>query len=635
MKYPIFFISVIIAHFPIALFGQDTILTKPIVMDTLLQNTDTSDTVVRENLPDTLINSNPLIDSLAVDKISATMQNDSVFVNPVPFIFKPDTIKKEKPDPETYLNYIDQYFKKYPPKNSFDSSFLASFNYLNTFIKTDSLRFTIKQTDKIIRTNRLKKELLNMIPYRDTLDSLNRVRQDFLADYWEHKRLKAMADTSDMASTDTMFIKVLEQVMYQDTINFDSILALYQPYHDTILNAINKSIAIFSNSWFMHWVQQMRRDTINFYLVDLEGDSMLMRLYNGSPEMVRYNITDYWGNNVQAVIRNINKNSFRILIDNTPIVEYETDEKARQAIGSLKRLQCNKINLTLLKRPYNPPVQHWILGGNANLDMSQVALHQWSTGGQSTISLLSGLNLFANYKGDKFKWENTATFRYGVIRQGDYTDTVEFRPNEDKIELNSTYGRTIFGNFSTSVMGNFKSQFAKAYEWSGNEKTDKQLSQFMSPGYVTFALGLDYKLKKQNLKLFLSPLSSKSTFVLLNNATIRTTMGLDSTKNVRHEMGASFKGSYKFKFLGNIELDNKLTLFSNYMRKPQNVDVDWEFTFIFPVNDYIRATISSNIIYDDDVNVTRKNILDSEGNPTEGPGIQIREMLTIGFAVKF
>ncbi|MBI9069778.1 MAG: DUF3078 domain-containing protein [Salinivirgaceae bacterium] len=547
-----------------------------------------------------------------------------------------------------YFNYIETYFEKFPPKNSIDSQFYQSYNYLLPFEQNDSLKLTLYEIDNLIKNNSLLNQTKKLIPFRDTVEKLNQLRQEFLADYWQRKRLEQIADTSSISSSDSIFLEVLETVAYMDTINFDSILHSYEPYNDTILKSLNFVIDKFQNSRYISWVKQIRRDTSNFYIVDLEGDSLLLKLYNNSPEMVPINLTDYWGNNVQAVVRDINSNSFRVLVDYTPEITNNADEKAKQAISGLNKRNKIKREFTLKRRPYNPPKQRWILGGNSNVDMSQIALHQWAKGGESSISLLSGLELYAKYKGDKYFWDNIASFSYGFIRQGEYKDTsIQLRTNEDKINLNSKYGRKVFGNYSVTIMGDFKSQFSKAYEWEGNIKLDKQISEFMSPGYLTFAFGLDYKPNK-NTTLFLSPLTSKSTYVLIDSLSIKEKFGVDIDKKVRHEMGAIFKASYKMKIWDEIIMQNKLELFSSYLENPENVDLDWEFKLILPVNDFIRASISTNILYDDNIFVTKeRKSIDEEGNTVfdeqgnvlmenyNSKGMQVREMITVGFSILF
>ncbi len=78
----------------------------------------------------------------------------------------------------------------------------------------------------------------------------------------------------------------------------------------------------------------------------------------------------------------------------------------------------------------------------------------------------------------------------------------------------------------------------------------------------------------------------------------------------------------------------KLDLFSNYLHNPQNVDVSWETIIGFKVNKYISATITTQLVYDDDVKIA----VDKNGdgiNESFGPRTQFKEVLGIGFSYNF
>lgn len=187
--------------------------------------------------------------------------------------------------------------------------------------------------------------------------------------------------------------------------------------------------------------------------------------------------------------------------------------------------------------------------------------------------------------------------------------------------------------------GDFKSQFSAQHEWDGNEREEK-LSDFMSPAYTTLSLGLDYT-KITNLELFVSPTSSRTTFVLDSASSIKQRYSVDTTSNFRAEFGFRLNAKYKFKIWSDIELQNTLELYSNYFYKPKNIDVNWELNIIFPVNDYLRASLSSHLIYDDDQLVPKYNWETPEGADgpewvkREGKGLQFKEMIKLGLIFKF
>ena len=77
----------------------------------------------------------------------------------------------------------------------------------------------------------------------------------------------------------------------------------------------------------------------------------------------------------------------------------------------------------------------------------------------------------------------------------------------------------------------------------------------------------------------------------------------------------------------NINLQTKLELFSNY-EEATHIDVNWEVLVAMKVNKYISATISTQLIYDHDI-----DILDSDGKV--GPRTQFKEVIGVGVSYKF
>jgi hypothetical protein len=88
-----------------------------------------------------------------------------------------------------------------------------------------------------------------------------------------------------------------------------------------------------------------------------------------------------------------------------------------------------------------------------------------------------------------------------------------------------------------------------------------------------------------------------------------------------------------FEILKNVDLNSKLSLFSNYLNNPQNVDIDWEVLISFKVNNFIVANIKTQMIYDDDISIpvdtNNDGIIDSKG-----PRLQFKEMVGIGITYK-
>jgi hypothetical protein len=83
-------------------------------------------------------------------------------------------------------------------------------------------------------------------------------------------------------------------------------------------------------------------------------------------------------------------------------------------------------------------------------------------------------------------------------------------------------------------------------------------------------------------------------FTKLNSA-----FGVDIGKTTRFEFGANLSGYYKLNLVENVSMENILTLYSNYLDKPQNIDVDYQMNMVMKVNKNMSANISLQALYDD------------------------------------
>jgi hypothetical protein len=75
--------------------------------------------------------------------------------------------------------------------------------------------------------------------------------------------------------------------------------------------------------------------------------------------------------------------------------------------------------------------------------------------------------------------------------------------------------------------------------------------------------------------------------------------GVDEGKTLRYELGFFASGYYKFKLFENVSAENILTLYSNYLEDPQNVDLDYQLNIVMTINKFLTTNFSFQTIYDD------------------------------------
>jgi hypothetical protein len=267
-------------------------------------------------------------------------------------------------------------------------------------------------------------------------------------------------------------------------------------------------------------------------------------------------------------------------------------------------------------------VKYWKRSGVFSTNFSQVSLSNWSAGGQSSMSGELLMNYLANYKKDSLSWDNYIDLQFGFLKDEDS----DFKKSSDRIELNSKVGYATGKNWNYAGSVNFKSQFAPGYNYP-RTPNDSRISEFLAPAYINVALGMDYK--KEYMTLFISPLSGKFTIVNNDSLSAAGEFGVDPGKKLRSELGASLRFGFKKEVVKNVTFQTKLDLFSNYLEKFGNVDVDWNMMLNLKVNEWLSANLLTHLIYDDDV-----KILDKETGK-KAPMVQFMETFGVGLTFKF
>lgn len=270
-------------------------------------------------------------------------------------------------------------------------------------------------------------------------------------------------------------------------------------------------------------------------------------------------------------------------------------------------------------------VKGWQKGGLVSVNLSQVALVNWSAGGQNSLSTTSLLSLFAHHKKGDGIWENYLDIAYGVIKQGD----TGWWKTDDKIDLTSKYGYKAFADWYYAALLNFQTQFAPGYNYPNTTR----ISNLFAPAYLLGALGLEYR-PIDDFTIFIAPITTKMTFVGEKQLADVGAFGVTPGSHLKSDFGGYVRVFFKRDLMKNISLQTKLDLFSNYLDKPENIDVSWGVLISMKINDYISATLSTHLLYDDDINIAIDTNNDGVTDKT-GPRTQFKETIGVGFAYKF
>jgi hypothetical protein len=256
-------------------------------------------------------------------------------------------------------------------------------------------------------------------------------------------------------------------------------------------------------------------------------------------------------------------------------------------------------------------VQGWKTSGLTGITFGQTSLHNWSAGGDNTISGDFVLKASANYLKKKWFWDNSLSLEYGLI----YSSTSDWQKAADRIKLVSIGGHSISTKWAFSALLDFNTQFTKGYNYPDR---NHYISSWMAPAYLNVALGLSYKPDK-NYTLFISPLTERTTFVMNDSLSSIGAFGVDPGKKVKWETGAYLMASTNQTIAGNLSLISNLNLFTPYNDNFGNVNINWDLLLNWKLSKLFTANLNTTLRYYND----------------EIKKIQVKEIFGLGLTYKF
>lgn len=299
----------------------------------------------------------------------------------------------------------------------------------------------------------------------------------------------------------------------------------------------------------------------------------------------------------------------------------------------------------------------WMYGGVLNLGLNQGFLHNWAAGGEVTSLTVNGqFNGFLNRIYRHHIWTNNVDFTYGLFYA--YSNTFVPRKIDDRIDLTSKYGVTINNSkrFYVSALGNIKTQLTKGYDYSVPGWDTFSTSSFFSPGYMTGALGIEYR-DENRLSLFLSPVAARVTVAdrYYTSRSPEGAFGIPYNETARFELGAYFSGRYVAEVNKSFLFRSRLDLYCNYLAKdkadslgvvvkkdnPGNIDILWDNLISYKISKYLSVNLAATFIYDNDIPYERSYVdetgavIQKDEPGTELGWWQIKQTLTIGFQYRF
>jgi hypothetical protein len=298
-----------------------------------------------------------------------------------------------------------------------------------------------------------------------------------------------------------------------------------------------------------------------------------------------------------------------------------------------------KIITTLPVPVIKDTLSHWAKKNQLGFDISEIAFLNWNAGGTSSISGLFKGKFTRVYTEDKYNWSNELIVRYGLNKQ----NGIELRKTEDAFQFSSAFGfrNDTITNWYQTAKFNFNTQFTNGYSYPN---TEIAVSKPFAPAYIFLGIGAEYANKEKNKLFYISPFTLKTTLVLDQKLADLGAFGVkkatyDLNGNLiimgersRKELGFLVSSYYKKGIAKNITIENRISLYSDYINNFGNIDIDNDLMLELIVNAHVKTNIGAHFIYDDDIKAKEE----IEGKQvTVGPKLQLKQVLGVGLVYAF
>ena len=254
---------------------------------------------------------------------------------------------------------------------------------------------------------------------------------------------------------------------------------------------------------------------------------------------------------------------------------------------------------TTLKKGWNPK-------GVIGLGVSQVALSNWSKGGESNISLTGLSDFDMTYLNYPWISKNTLKLSLGSTKSGGGS----FQTNDNQARLENVLIRKIGWAVDPYISNEIRTGILNGYDYSLDPNV--QLSKFFDPGYITQSIGFTFV--RTNFLTRLG-LAFQETFTDEFNQYSDDPETPDEVENFKFQTGIESVTETNYTIAENLFYSVRLRLFSAFDQMDV-WDVDFDNTLSAKINDFLNVNLNVLVIYE----------------KAQSPKTQLKEGLNLGIS---
>lgn len=280
-------------------------------------------------------------------------------------------------------------------------------------------------------------------------------------------------------------------------------------------------------------------------------------------------------------------------------------------------------NQTPPQAPGKDTVKHWKTNGQIGLFINQATFSgNWKAGGVNSIAL-GGVGQFsAKYENGPLNYSHDTQLNFGVVQNQGQGQ----RKTNDLIFIDNKLGYHLADKWDFFGSATFISQFAPGYKYdkdAAGRDRETYISSFLSPGYLTEALGVEYKpVSYASVRMGVGGLRHTIVMDSTIYRTVDGNYGVPIGQRIRTQVILQILATYDKDIAQNLNLKARYLGMLDYAKigniaegTVHRLDV----SLTAKINKFINVNLGAILLYDAD----------------QDKGLQYSQSMALGFLYKF
>lgn len=231
----------------------------------------------------------------------------------------------------------------------------------------------------------------------------------------------------------------------------------------------------------------------------------------------------------------------------------------------------------------------WLSTGTVSLNLSQVALSNWTQGGQNSLSYSLIGNFGAKYAANPWTFTTTMKLSYGRTKLG----SAEYQTTDNEIFWDQILEYNFGSPVEVYASNVVRTVISDGFDYGVTPSV--KIASFWDPGFLNQGLGAAYKgIKGMELRL---GLGFKETFANNFAAKYSDDPAATELEKFKFETGIDFGATGEWAFEENLLYQTKLNMFGRFDDLAV-WDVRWDNTLTAKITKVINVNLNILLIYD-------------------------------------